>query len=277
MQAGNENKKNALMTNREERDDEREIDLLDLLGFYMSHLPLLIAAVLVGALLMGLYTRFFIPEKFTAVSRMYMVSASSDAVVNLSDLNIGTSLSSDYVELMKSRPVIEQVINTLDLDYTYEQLCDMIDLAVVPSTRIVKISAESTDPKEAMDIANQMARTAKIQLPKVMEAPSPTIAEEAVLPTRKSSPSMTRNVLIGGMGLLVVVLGVLSVLYLLDDTIKTPEDLEKEFGIMPLCLIPEGRIEGLNKDDDDTSRSGGLRVGRGAKQTNKRARGGAKS
>ena len=228
-----------------------EIDLLDLFGFFLSRLPLLIAAVVVGALIAGLVTHYYIPNKYTATSRMYMVSASSDSVVNLTDLNIGTSLSNDYVELMQTRPVVEGVIGELGLEYTYEELVKMISLSVVSNTRIVKISATSTDPREAMEIANQMANTAKVELPKVMEAPTPTIAEMAVLPTERSSPSLVRNVALGAFALLALVLGVLTIIYTMDDTIKTSEDLEKAFGIMPLSVIPEGKIEGLIKEYDD--------------------------
>ena len=230
-------------------------NLLDLFGFYLSRLPLLIAAVIIGALLAGLFTHFFIPDKYTATSRMYMVSASSDSVVNLADLNIGTSLSNDYVELMKTRPIIEEVIDETGLHYSYEQLLGMIDLSVVFNTRIVKISATSTDPKEAMAIANQMARTSRVQLPKLMEAPMPSIAEMAVLPTRRSSPSLTRNVAFGAVALLTVMLGILTWIYLMDDTIKTSEDLEKAFGVMPLSVIPEGIIEGMKKEEEDTDGS----------------------
>ena len=99
--------------------DEAEIDLVDLFGFYMSRLPLLIIALVVGALAAGLITKFLIPNKYTATSRMYMVSASSDAVVNLSDLNLGSSISNDYVELMKTRPIIEDVIDKLELPYVF--------------------------------------------------------------------------------------------------------------------------------------------------------------
>ena len=241
--------------NGQQTSDTMEIDLLDLLGFYMSKLPLLIAAVVIGALIAGLYTHYMVPDKYTATSRMYMVSASSDSVVNLADLNLGSSLSNDYVELMKSRPVIEDVIDKLELNYSYERLVKMISMSVVPSTRIVKISATSTDPQEAMEIANQMARTAKVQLPKVMEAPSPSIAESAVLPTHKSSPSLSKNVMVGALLLLVIVLGFLTVIYLMDDTIKTSEDLEKAFGIMPLTVIPEGKIENMPEDDTRSDRS----------------------
>jgi len=240
---------------RGELQDVEEIDLLDLFAYYMSRLPLLIAAVLIGALCAGLFTHYFIPDRFTAVSRMYMISASSDSVINLSDLNLGTSLSNDYVELMKSRPILEEVIDSLGLEYTYEQLQNMVELGVVTGTRIVKISATSLDPYEAKDISNEIARVSKIQLPKVMDAPAPTIVEEAVLPEYKSSPSLKRNTVMGALAVLVFVLAILTVKYLLDDTIKTSEDVEKEFGIMPLTVIPEGTIKGLKKVEDTDKKS----------------------
>lgn len=250
-------------------NEEIEIDLLDLFSYYLSKLPILIVAILIGAILSGLYTVRFIPKRYTAVSRMYMISASSDSVVDLSDLNIGASLSNDYVELMKSRPIINGVIQSLGLDYTYDQLIQMISLSVVSNTRIIRISVTSTDPEEAMMIANQMARTAKAQLPVVMDAPSPSIAEEAVLPTVKSSPSLSRNVLMGALLCLVAVLGVLTFLYMMDDTIKTPEDLEKEFGFMPMTVIPEGNIEGMIKTADEEKRS---LFGRRKKKTKTKAK-----
>lgn len=240
---------------RGDLQDVEEIDLLDLFSFYMSRLPLLIGAVLIGALCAGLFTHYCIPDKFTAVSRMYMISASSDSVINLSDLNLGTSLSNDYVELMKSRPVLEEVINTLNLEYTYEELRNMIDLGVVTGTRIVKISTTSTDPYEAMIISNEIARVSKVQLPKVMDAPAPTIVEEAIVPKYKSSPSLKRNTVVGALALLACVLAILTVKYLLDDTIKTSEDVEKEFGVMPLTVIPEGTIKGLKKVEDTDKKS----------------------
>ena len=238
-------------------DRTETIDLVDLFGYYWSRLPLLIVSVVMGALIAGMITFFLIPDKFTATSRMYMVSASSDSVVNLTDLNIGTSLSNDYVELMQTRPVVEGMIEELGLEYTYEEMLKMISLSVVSNTRIVKISATSTDPREAMEIANQMAKTAKVELPKVMEAPTPTIAEMAVLPTKRSSPSLSKNAAVGAVGLLLITLGVLTVVYRMDDTIKTSEDLEKAFGILPLSVIPEGKIEGTKKEYDGSSLADG--------------------
>ena len=87
-----------------------------------------------------------------------------------------------------------------------------------------------------------------------METPSPSIAEEAIVPEKKSSPSLTKNVALGGMLLTVLVGAFFVAMYLMDDTLKTAEDIEKEFGIMPLTVIPGGDYEGVSDKEEDKKR-----------------------
>ena len=226
--------------------DEMEIDLVELLYFFRSRLIVIIIGFVVGALVAGSITQFFITPKFTGVSKVYMVSSSSDSVVDLTDLNIGTSLSSDYEELLKTRPIIEGVIEELDLDHTYEELLDMITIATINDTRILTITAESTIPEEAQAIANTLADMAVSELPGLMDTATPNIAEWAVFPEKKSSPSLATNTMIGALICMAVVLGVLTFFYVTDDTLKTADDVEKEFGVMPLTLVPDGYIEAIS-------------------------------
>lgn len=236
------------------RDEEMEIDLIELFGFYMTKIWWIIGAFLVGALLAGLITQFAITPKYTATAKMYMVSSSSQSVVDLTDLNIGQSISGDYVELLKTRPIIEGVIKEQDLDYTYNELVNMISLSVVNNTRIIKIDVTSTDNKEAMDIANALAQKGVRELPKLMETPEPHIAEYAIVPVNKSSPSLSKNTMIGALLGLLAMLAVFTVQFLMDDTFKTAEDIEKEFGVMPLTVIPEGKIDGLESEEEKSKR-----------------------
>jgi capsular polysaccharide biosynthesis protein len=214
----------------------------------------IIGGFLVGALLAGLITHFAITPKYTATSKMYMVSAGSQSVVDLTDLNIGQSISSDYVELLKTRPIIEGVIEDRDLDHSYKELVDMLNISVITDTRIIKIDATSPDRREAMTIANALAEKAVKELPKLMETPEPHIAEYAIVPVNKSSPSLTKNTMIGALLGLLIMLALFTVEFLLDDTYKSAEDIEKDFGVMPLTVIPEGRIEGLASSEEKVKR-----------------------
>ncbi len=229
-----------------QQDTETEIDLLELVFYLKTKLMWLIAAFVAGAVIAGGITYFLITPKYQATSKIYMVSASNDSIVNLSDLNLGTSLSEDYVELLKVRPVFESVIKNLALDYTYEELLGMTTIGALNNTRILGITVESTDPDEAKEIANALADKAVSYVPDVMETATPNIAERAITPEDKSSPSLAKNTLIGALLCLIVAAGIFVVQYLLDDTFKSAEDVEKLFGVMPLTVIPEGDIAGID-------------------------------
>jgi capsular polysaccharide biosynthesis protein len=212
----------------------------------------LIAAFLFGALLAGLYTYYYMTPMYTSSAEMYMVSAGSQSVVDLTDLNLGQSLSTDYLEILKTRPIVESVIEEQGLKYSYGQVVNMLDVSVVNGTRIVKISVTSPDGKEAMNMANAFAAKGVSEIPKLMETPAPHIIEYAIVPSSKSSPNMTKNVLIGGLIALAILLAIFTVQFIIDDTYKTADDIEKEFGVMPLTVIPEGKIEGINERMDST-------------------------
>ena len=92
--------------NHEQMNDEMEIDLLDLGYMLLDKWHYLLLCLLAGALLLNAFSFFFIEPTYESTSKLYVVSTSDDSVVNLSDLNLGTSLTADYEELMLSYPVL---------------------------------------------------------------------------------------------------------------------------------------------------------------------------
>jgi len=186
---------------------------------------------------------------------MYMVSSSSQSVVDLTDLNIGQTISSDYVELLKTRPIVEGVIREQNLPYSYNELLGMLSISVINNTRIIKIDATSIDPKEAMNISNALAEKGVSELPKLMETPEPHIAEYAIVPVTKSSPSLTKNTMIGALLGLLIMLAIFTVQFLMDDTFRTAEDIQREFGVLPMTVIPEGKIEGLETEAEMSAKA----------------------
>lgn len=236
-------------------DDDSEIDLGELFYYYRSHLVSIILMFIFGALIAGAIAYYLITPKYTATSKLYMVSSSSKSVVDISDFNIGTSLSQDYVEVLKTRPVYESVIEKLGLKYDYKELGEMIDTSVIGDTRIVQIDVEDENPQEACDIANAIADAAVEQVPKSMETSEPHIIEPAIVPEEQSSPHMLIDIVVGGLVGLVLMLVIHTVSFISDDTFQSGEDVEKIFGVMPLTVIPESDLGILNEkyeaDDDD--------------------------
>ena len=220
-------------------DEEITIDLVEIALLLRQKLIYIILFALLGGILAGGYSKFFITPTYTATSKIYMVSASSDSVVNLSDLQLGTNLAADYKELILSRPMMESVVQNLNLPMKPTALKRYVSVTNTGSSRILYIRAVTPEPQLSADIANEFARQAVEWLPEVMETNAPNIAEEAVPPTGKSAPNNTRNAIIGAVLLAVLYIGFCIARYLLDDTVKSAEDVEKIFGIMPLTSIPE--------------------------------------
>ena len=136
------------------------------------------------------------------------------------------------------------MIEEQGLDYKYNELLSMLNMAIVADTRIIAIRATSEDPEEAMHIANALADKGVKELPKLMETPQPHIAEYAIIPVNPSSPSLSRNVMIGAMIGMIIMLGIFLIRFIMDDTFKSADDIEREFGVIPLTVIPEGKISG---------------------------------
>jgi hypothetical protein len=100
-------------------DDVVEIDLIEVAYMLWRHIWGILLCFAIGAAAAFFITRFYITPMYTATAKMYILSSSSNSVVNLSDLQISSSLRSDYQELLKSRPVLEKVIDSLNLGEEY--------------------------------------------------------------------------------------------------------------------------------------------------------------
>lgn len=228
-------------------EEEDVIDLKDIYFLLRQKIWRMLGAFVLGAVLAGLITAFLITPKYEATASLYVVSSSNDSVVDLSDLQIGTSLTKDYESLLLGRPMMESVIENLNLeDVDVDDLQDMIKVTNPTDTRILQITATHKDPKVAMDIANEVARLGITWLPQVMDSNAPNLAEEAVVPEKPSSPSLLRNTAIGAVLLLAIYVGYVIVRFMMNDTIRSSEEFERYFNIVPLTVVPE--TEGVAYD-----------------------------
>ena len=220
-------------------EEETEIDLIDLAWALLDKIHYIVLCFLIGAVIMNAYSYFLVRPTYKSTAKMYVVSASKNSVVDLDALNIGTSLTADYEQLMLSYPVLEQVINKLNLDMDSDTLAKMITLENPTDTRILNINVVSTDPKNARDIANTLMDVSVDYLPKTMSTNAPNVAQKAKLADHKDGPSYTKYTMIGALAGAFLYCMYLVVKYLMDDTIHTADDMEKYFDIVPLAVIPD--------------------------------------
>lgn len=222
--------------------EEDTIDFGKIFGMLLNHIQYIILCFLVGALLFSAYAYFMVHPTYQSTAKLYAVTASEDAVVNIADLNIGQALTKDYEELIYSYPVMEEVIDKLHLDMTSSQLSSMITIENPEDTRVLRITTTAGDAKTAQKITNTLLESLRTYLPRAMSTSKPNIVQRGKLEEGKVGPSYLKYLLIGGVIFAGFYCIILIIRFLLDDTLKTAEDIENEFGFAPLTVIPENDI-----------------------------------
>ncbi len=226
-----------LKTHQPVQDDEITIDLKEIWYLFLNKLKWILVAALVGALVMGLYSHFIEGPSYRSTAKMYIVSASSDSLVNLSELQLSNNLTGDYKALMTSRPVLEQVLANLDLNISTGALKKMLAVTNPSGTRILEITATTDDPVLSKRIANELMNVSKPWLAEVMSSNEPNVIEEALNGTKITS--VAKKALLGAVVAAVVYFAFCVLAYLMNDTIRSAEEFERYFGIVPLATVPD--------------------------------------
>ena len=219
-----------------EEDFEMTIDLLGLVYRLLDHWKAIVLTAIFCAGLATAYTMYAIVPMYRATSKLYVIS--NDSAINLSDLQIGSVLTTDYQEVFKTWEVHEMVISNLALPYSYNMMQGMLSVSNPPDTRILYLTVYSPDPKEAAAIANEYATVSKKYISDTFATEQPNILSVALEPTAPVSPNRTRNVMMGFMGGALLVIGIIVLRFLMDDKIKTAEDISKYTGMPTLALVP---------------------------------------
>ena len=178
--------------------DEIEIDLWEICLVLIHNLALIISVGIMVALGAFLFTQLLVTPTYESTTKIYILNKQENASVTYSDIQLGTQLTKDYAELIQSRFVLEEVVQGMGLDLTYEQMKEKVSVTTPTDTRILAITVKDSDPVMAMKMANAIREAAAVHIMNVMDIQAVNVAETANMPMKKSSPSVLKNSFIGG-------------------------------------------------------------------------------
>lgn len=231
------------METRQNSNDEIEIDLREVFLLLISRMWLIVLVGVLTAVIGFAVSAFLIAPTYESTSKIYILNKQQENTVTYSDVQLGTQLTKDYAELITSRLVLEKVIEELQLGEVYEgmdyeAMLEKVEVTTPTDTRILSITVTDTDPVMAMNIANSVREAAAVHIKNVMDIEAVNVVETANLPMEKAGPSIGKWTVIGGALGAFLVVAVVLVLFFMDDTIKTSDDVEKYLGLSTLALIP---------------------------------------
>lgn len=228
--------------------DEIELDLKEIFRVLVSKLWLIVLLGILVGLGALIYSKYVVAPLYSSTTKVYVLNRqNTEANVNYTDLQTGAQLTKDYMELVKSRTILNQVITDLDLDMSVETLAGMIGVSSPENTRVVALTVTHTDVYLAQKIANALRDVSATNIREIMNLEAINTVEEASLPTAPSSPNVSKNTVVGFAGGIFLGMVIVIAMYLLDDSIRTPDDVERYLNVSVLASIPILETESKSK------------------------------
>lgn len=220
---------------------EETIDIRELLLILRKRLWIVILITIIATTASGAFSFFVLEPIYQANTTLYVgKNISTDGQVGYQDILMSGQLVKDYRELVRSRLVSNIVISELGLkDTTTTQIADMLGVNLKSDTRIIEITAQHTDPKFAQIIANKVADVFEKKAIELIEVDNVQVIDVAETPKNPIKPNKTMNVAIGFVLGLMFGLGLVLLIEYIDNTLKTPNDVEKHLGLAIIGTIPK--------------------------------------
>lgn len=223
---------------------ERTIDLMELFYYLLSKLHFIVLGTVLGALLLGGYAASNVVPIYAATSKLYIMGQTGTSII--SDLQIGEKLTMDYQEVFKTWEVHQMVNEQLGLEFSYSRLQSMLTVSNPEDSRVLYITVRDTDAQRAADIANAYAEAAKKFITQTMDTDEPSTFSIALVPGVAGGTNVTGYIIRGILLGTVLAVGILVLIFLLDNRPKSPEDIMHYANIPTLAVIP--RHEELSGD-----------------------------
>lgn len=234
-----------------ESNNMKVIPLSDLWGIFLHRLwvILLVTVLAVGTALISTSITFV--PRYNSVATLYILQQNQTKPdMDYDDFNIALKIVNDCTHLIKSHSVLDTVIKELKLDITYDALYDSVKITNPTETRILEVTVESDSPWKAKKIVDEICNIGTEKITEAMGFEQVHFFERGILNYKPCNRTSVVVYMIIGLLSILLTYSVFLISYILDDKIRTDEDIKNYLGLSILGDIP-------NVDDTKKKKYGG--------------------
>ena len=224
-------------------NEEEYIDLGQIFRVLWKYAVLILIVGMIFAALLFFYAQVFVPARYEANALFYVnnstFSLGSAVRISTGELSAASDLVDTYVAILQSRANMELVIEESGVDYTYEQLREMVSAKAVNSTGLFQVTVNSGNPEEARTLANTIAVILPDKISDIVTNSSVEVVDYAVTPHTRVSPSYFKYAAVGLLVGIVLCSAVVLLISYFDDVIHDEDYLLQNFDAPVLATIPD--------------------------------------
>lgn len=227
-----------------------ELNLKDLLNYYLKKIPIIVAITLLFLILGYVYIEKIQIPMYHGTTTIILVEKQDEDVssdVTSNELLINEKLVATYSQIVKSRRVLDQVIDELNLKDTVNELAERIEVTSVSETSIIKITVSDRSNKRAVRIVNEIADVFKNEVTEIYNLENVSVVDEAIVEDSPYNINVIKQMLIFALVGIVLSCGIIFIMFYFDNTIKSKNEIEDKLKLAVLGEIPTAKKLTKNK------------------------------
>ena len=216
-----------------------EIDLKELFDYFRSKLIWIVMAIILSVGIGNIFTILTRVPMYRSTTNIVLVSEEKGDSYSTTEQQLNKNLVGTYTEIVKSRRVLNQVIENLKLDVSYESLQRNVSVTSVANTEIIKVSVSNSDSKKAAKIVDEIATIFTKEIQKIYKLNNVTIIDKAQVSSSPYNVNYIKDCVIYLAIGLVASCAVIFIFFYFDTTIKTSEEIENKLKLNVLGMVPK--------------------------------------
>ncbi len=216
-----------------------ELNFEDLWEYFKSKIIIFSIIVFLCLLASILYTFVFqVPTYESTATMVLTMSNDTEGGITQNDLVINEKLVATYSEIMKSKRVLNQVTDNLDLDESYNQVGEYISVTNKSDTELINISVVHEDKSVAKDLANEIADVFMEEIVEIYSIENINVIDYADKSKNPNNVNVSLQIGLGAISGVGLSMLLIISLYFVDNTIKSVEEVERKTGMTIIGLVP---------------------------------------
>ena len=217
----------------------QNITLSEMVSLFIRQLKWLLIGLVVGALLLSMYTVLLVDDRYTSSVSLYVKNTedTKDGVATTNNLHAARMLTNSYVLILQDPETLQKMAKRMTVSASVLDIYNALKINTAEDTAIINVSATTNDAILSQAICQALCDVAPEMLSSIVGAGA--VRTLGTVPAAvKTGPNALKNGLLGGVAGLLLAAAVVFVIYLCDTTVKSKEELQRMTDLPILGEIP---------------------------------------
>jgi polysaccharide biosynthesis transport protein len=210
----------------------------DIIALLRKRLILIIICTLSGLCVFFVFTRVAIDSTYSASVQLYVNFNETTSSIDLNDLYYAQKVVATYINFLETKVFYAQVIEESGLDYSVNELKNMIEIKAVNNTEIFQISVTSNSAETSYKLVTVMQELAPEHIKSIKSSADIRVVDPVTYPTGPSGPNTLYNTALGGLLGFLLSVSTIFLWEIVDVKVKNQDEIKNKYNKAILGSIP---------------------------------------